>query len=54
MSGSNREYPTGESVPETGPYMCTEGALENFKKDEKFPACPKSGEKTLWQEYNKE
>ncbi|MFD1040121.1 hypothetical protein ACFQ3N_17245 [Virgibacillus byunsanensis] len=52
MDHKNREYRTGQGVPEAGEYICQSGKRGNFKEKEAFPVCPVSGEETYWKQDN--
>jgi hypothetical protein len=48
MAEKNRDYRTGERVPEAGQYACASGDRKEFKTNDNFPACPVSGNDTTW------
>ncbi|WP_186578918.1 hypothetical protein [Aquibacillus kalidii] len=48
MNNNYREYRTGQGVPESGHYICQSGKKAKLNKDDKFPACPVSGNETHW------
>lgn len=48
MVQSNREFRTGQGVPDKGEYVCQSGERATFNKNESFPVCPISGNETTW------
>lgn len=48
MAESNREYKTGERVPQAGRYTCKTGDKKDFTANDNFPVCPVSGNETSW------
>ncbi len=48
MADRNRDFRTGERVPEAGRYTCEAGERKEFKNNDDFPACPVSGNETTW------
>ncbi|GAB1765372.1 hypothetical protein [Priestia megaterium] len=41
-------YRTSEAVPESGAYICAEGEIKLFQKDDLFTPCPHTRESTTW------
>lgn len=50
---ADRNYKTGERVPEAGQYACAAGERISLRADENFPVCPIGGGETTWKRENR-